>query len=163
MPLPLLVNDEQAAAAWIGSIPGFTPAMVAPQLPPDANTDGSPAAWLTTGFITVSVAGGSPDPAVDVRKPVIQADCWAATPGSNFPPWPDAAILAEQIRFACHNRQTIHRPLMITQAGVVYPGAIVLGAWVMTEPRRVYDDAGDYARYSMDIQMHWVQVGEENP
>ena len=54
---PAHTPSDLVFVAWIASIPGFSTAMVDTQLPPDVNADGSEAAWLTSGFVTVAVAG----------------------------------------------------------------------------------------------------------
>jgi hypothetical protein len=155
-PLPLLPNDEIVGVAWLNSIPGLSPAMVGTQLPPDVDPDGSVAAWIGTGFITVSVVGGTPDPLLPVNRPVLQVDCWATVPGSNKPPWLKAAALASAIRYATWDRVRIARPLVATVGGVEYPLAVVQSAYLATSFRRVYDDQGDYARLQGDLALSWI-------
>lgn len=159
IPLPLEPNDELVAAAWLASIPGLSPAMVATTLPPDVDPrTGNPAAWVTTGFVTVSVAGGNPDAMLPVNRPVMQVDCWATRPGSNKPPWWQAAAIASVIRRATWNLVAIPRPLTITANGVAYPGAIVRAAYMATAFRRLYADSADYAQYSGDLALDWIKV-----
>lgn len=158
--LPLDGTDELVAAAWIGTIPGLSPAMVDTTLPPDVNADGTPAAWLATGFVTVAVAGGGPDQALPVNRPVMQVDCWAAVPGSNKPPWGQAWAIATAIRRATWDRYTIARPLAITVNGVAYPTAAVKSAYLATTFRRMYDDAADYAHLQADLALTWVTVND---
>lgn len=157
--LPLSPSDEMVAAAWIGSIPGLSPAMVGEQLPPDV-VDGTVAAWVATGFVTVSVVGGTPDDLLPVNRPVVQVDCWATRPGSNKPPWPDANAIALAIRRATWDRYRISRPLAISVNGVAYPSAVVRSAYMATSFRRIYDDQGDYARYQADLALTWVTVND---
>lgn len=158
--LPLDGTDELVCAQWIATITGFTPAMVGTTLPPDVNADGSPAPWVTTGFVTVAVVGGGPDPQLPVNRPVLQIDCWATVPGSNKPPWNQAAALAGAIRRATWDRRAIARPLRITANGVAYPTAAVQTAYLATAFRRLYDDQGDYARYQADLFLSWVTVND---
>lgn len=148
--IPLYTTTELVAIAWISSIPGFTPGIADAQLPADDNT------WKDTGFVTVTSTGGSPDVDVQVAKPVVQVDCWACTPGSNLPPWLQASGLAEQIRAACYDRLTFGRELRPVSNGVVYPTAKAQTVYMLTEPRRVYDDVGDYARFSFDLAFSWI-------
>jgi hypothetical protein len=155
-PLPLLPNDELVATAWIASIPGLTPAMVGTQLPPDVGPDGSVAPWIATGYITVAVVGGSPDPLSPINRPVLQVDCWATVPGSNKPPWMKAAALASAIRYATWDRVRIPRPLVASVNGAEYPLAVVQSAYLATAFRRVYDDEGDYSRYQGDLALTWI-------
>lgn len=165
--LPLLPTSELVAVNWIGSIGTLAPLggtqIVATTLPPDANPDGTPAAWTQTGFVTVAVVGGSPDIYLPVKKPVIQVDCWATRPGSNRPPWWQANILAETIRYATLQRTGFNRPLSITVNGRSYPGAVVTSAYFMTEFRRLYADEADYARYQADMQICWQTIGDTIP
>ncbi len=161
--LPRFATDELVTVAWIGSIPGLSPQMVATQLPPDTEKDGSPAAWVKTGFVTVSVVGGNPDDMLPVDRPVMQIDTWATIPGSNKPPWERANRLAKAIQKATIDRVSIPRPLTIVSKGVVYPSAAVQGARALSTPRRVYDDAGDYARYTFDLWLSWITLGEVTP
>jgi hypothetical protein len=154
--LPLVPDDELVAVAWLASIPGFTRAMVDTQLPPGVNPDGSTAAWIGTGFITVAVAGGGPDPLLPVDRPVLQVDCWATVPGSNKPPWRKAAALASAIRYATRDRIRTPRPLSTTINGAEYPLAVVQSAYLATAFRRLYDDEGDYAHYQGDLALNWI-------
>lgn len=159
--LPLRPTDELVATAWIASIPGLSAAMVGTQLPSDVDPDGSgPADWVTTGYVTVAVVGGTPDPLLPVSRPVVQVDCWATNPGSNKPPWLMAAAIASAIRRATWDRYTIARPLPISVNGVVYPTAVVQTAYMATAFRRLYDDQADYARYQGDLALSWVTAND---
>lgn len=161
--LPLEANDELVAVKWLATVPGFTSAMVATTLPASVDPSGKPAAWLATGFVTVTVAGGNPDPLLPVNRPVMQVDCWATVPGSNKPPWGKAAALASAIRRATWSRTEIPRPLALAANGVTYPTAVVQSAWLATGFRRIYDDQGDYARYQGDLVLEWITVGDTIP
>lgn len=158
--LPLDGTDELVCAQWIATIPGFTSTMVGTTLPPDVNADGTAAPWVATGFVTVAVAGGSPDPMLPVNRPTMQIDCWAAVPGSNKPPWNQAAALASAIRRATWDRLAISRALHISVNGITYPTAAVQTAYLPTAFRRLYDDQGDYARYQADLSLSWVTVND---
>ena len=153
----LLANDELVAIAWIAAIQGLQVDGVATQLP------ASEASWNTYGFITVAVVGGSPGQELPVRRPVFQVDCWANNPGSDKAPWWRAVALAEQVRLGVYDRQRVHRGVQLTAGGKQYPPAAVLGAVIMTEPRRGYGDPGDYARYFFDLQLTWVPIAERDP
>lgn len=159
---PLRPTGTLVAIAWIGSVPGLYPAMVGRQLPPDVDPDGSAAAWTMPGggigFIQVSPVGGNPDPMIPVRNSVMQLDCWDTVPGSNEPPWESANGLAETVIFASYQFATAGRPLVIEDSGITYPQAQVMAVNILTEPRQVFDDAGDYARYSLDAQFTWKQL-----
>lgn len=144
-------TGELVAQAWIASIPGWS-AGVGQQLPADDST------WTETGFVTVSVVGGSPDVDIPIKKPVVQVDCWATMPGSNKPPWRMAANLAEQIRVACYDRLMFGRELRPRVDEIVYLTARATTAYMVTEPRPLYDDAADYAHYQFDLSLWWVTL-----
>lgn len=147
----LYATTELVAQAWIASIPGWQ-AQVGEQLPADNTT------WAETGFVAVAVAGGSPDVDIAIKKPVVQVDCWACSPGSNKPPWGMANNLAEQIRAACYDHTTFGRELRPQLNGVVYPTAKATTVYPLTEPHRMYGDVGDNAGYSFDLMLNWVQL-----
>jgi hypothetical protein len=159
-PLPLEANDELVAVAWLATVPGLSAAMVGTQLPPDVNADGTPAPWLGTGFVTVSVVGGNPDDLLPINQPVIQVDCWATVPGSNKPPWWKAYALASAIKRATWNRYQIPRPLLTKAANVAYPTAVVQSAYITTAFRRVYGDDSDYARLQGDLALTWITAND---
>ena len=156
--VPLAVTGEMVAAAWIASVPGFTTAMTGPSLPPDVGPDGKAAPWVATGFVTVTTVGGSPRPLIPVHEPVMQVDCWTTAPGSNRPPWQMAEALGQAITRATWGRRTISRVLRPVVNGVAYPPASVQGAQVLTEWRRGYSDAADYALVTADLWLSWIQL-----
>jgi hypothetical protein len=158
--LPLLPSDELVASAWLAAVPGLSSAMVGTQLPPDVNADGSVAAWITTGFVTVAVVGGTPDALLPMQRPVMQVECWATVPGSNLPPWWKAAAIAQAILRATWDRYRISRPLTITAGGVVYPTAVVQSAYMATSFRRLYADQADYACFQGDLALTWVTAND---
>ena len=156
-PRPRLATNELVAVAWLGSIPGLSTQMVSTQLPADDT------AWAATGFITVAVVGGSPNIYLPVKKPVFQVDCYAVKPGSNKPPFWKANVLAETVRYGTLPRVGFNRPLSLSAGGVSYPPARVQTAYVVTEPRRRYSDAADYAVYSFDLALEWLTIGDVIP
>lgn len=158
--LPIFPGDEQVGVAWISTVPGFTPEMAGTQLPPDDDGQGGPAPWVATGFATVAVVGGGPDAYLPVSRPVYQVDLWAVLPGSGDPPWEFARALATAIVLDARERTVPARVLTIIANGVTYPPATVRSAIVVTAPRRIYGDPGDAARYSMDLSLDWVAVGD---
>ena len=154
MTLPTPTTDL-VSVAWVASIPGLTADGVGNVLPPDDSL------WAHAGYVLVpATVGGSPWSTGPVRRPVCQVECWATTPGSSRPPWGKAAQLAEQIRLATYDRHNFGRPLPISNNGVAYAGARVLGAMMLTEPRRVWGDVADYAGYVLDLQLDWIAAGE---
>jgi hypothetical protein len=166
---PLQPTTVLVATAWIATIPGFTPEMVGPRLPPDVlPRDGAgtayPAPWLKTGFITVTLITGGPDPYLPRHNPVVGVDCWAAQPGSNSPPWHMAEALGEAITVATWQRTGFNRKLTPVVEGVTYPDAVVQGVYLdATGFRRLYDDAADYARVTANLALSWVTPSLQIP
>lgn len=160
--LPLEPNDELVAIAWLSTIPGLSKEIVATTLPPPVlKGKAGPAPWVQTGFVTVSVVGGSPDVYNPINRPVLQVDCWATKPGSGKPPWWLAAGLASAIRRACWERLNVSRPLALSAGPEIYPSAIVRVATLVTAFRRLYADQADYARYQADLQLDWIKVPDQ--
>jgi hypothetical protein len=150
--------NDLVAQAWIRTIPGLTADGVAGQLPSDETS------WAANGFVVVPMSvGGTPHDTIPVRRPVVQVETWATVPGSDKLPWGLANQLAEQIRFGTYDRVNFGRPLGISAGPVPYPSARVISARMMTEPHRVWSDAGDYAGFAFDLMLQWVQIGEVIP
>lgn len=155
-PPPPVPTDVLVASAWLATVPGITPAMTGPRLPPDVLPTKKLAPWVRTGFVTVQPVGGAPDPDLPRRMTVIQADVWTVKPGSSEPPWYMAEALGEAITTATWQRTGFNQPLSITVRGVQCPPAVVQGVFMATGFRRLYDDAADYARLSGNIAFSWV-------
>lgn len=151
-------NSELVAVAWLGGITGLTSAMVSMTLPSDTST------WSATGFVTVGsgdigssgIIGGTPDPYTRLRNPVASVHTWAVKPGSAKPPWRMAANLAELIVAGCYDEDNMRRVLVLPTG---YGCARVMEATVLREPSRVPGDQGGYARFYLDLQLHWVSLG----
>jgi hypothetical protein len=88
----------------------------------------------------------------------VQLDFLANTPGSPRPPWWKANALAEQVRMAVYDKAHVCRTVTPSGGGQQYPPARVLSAYLLTEPRRIYGDAGTYARFSADLALTWAPV-----
>jgi hypothetical protein len=153
MTLTLYATTELVAVAWISGIPGLTASGVGEQLP------AAEAEWAAGGFVVVPVTvGGTPHSSMPVQRPVVQVETWATIPGSDKLPWLKAAQLAEQIRIGSYDRTgAFGRP--ITLPGT-YPTAWVKAATILTQPRRIWSDLGDYAGYTFDLLLHFVAAGE---
>jgi len=136
-------NTELVVGAWLGGITGLSPKMVATQLP---------RAVPATGFVTYHVAGGSPSMYTPLRSPVLGVDCWAAASGSNKPQWFLANSLAELIDQGC---RASNAQRWLTLPGQ-YQQARVTTAYLLSEPQRLYDDPGSYARYVFNLAVNWV-------
>lgn len=155
MTITLHTPNDMVAVEWIATIPGLTADGVATQLPSDETT------WAAHGFVVVPVTvGGTPHMYAPIRRVVVQVECWATVPGSDRLPWWKANQLAEQIRAGTYDRYTFGRALAIQAGGVTYPGASAKSVQMLTEPRRIWSDVGDYAGYTFDLRLDWVQAGE---
>jgi hypothetical protein len=144
--MTLRANTELVAVAWLGGVTGLTPGMVAATLPAD-NTS-----WAASGFVTVRTVGGSPGTHVPMRQPVVTVDTWATKPGSTKPPWYQANQLAELIDAGCR----VPGRTVVLPAG--YGTVRVHSTYLVSEPRRAYGDAGDYAHYIADMVVNWVDL-----
>lgn len=154
----LHTTTDLVAVAWLRTLPGLVADGVATQLPADETT------WAANGFVVVPVqVGGTPHATMPLHRPVVQVECWGTVPGSDKLPWGIPNQLAEQIRFGTYDRNNFSRLLLISAGGVQYPAARVLSARMMTEPRRVWHDQGDYAGYQFDLAFQYVAAGEEVP
>jgi hypothetical protein len=156
--ITLYATTEKVAVAWIASIPGLTAAGVGTQLPAAETEWGS--ADGTPGYVVVPVTvGGTPMANAPVQRPVVQVECWATIPGSDYLPWNAAAQLPEQIRMATYDRSGAFSRLL--DLGPGYPSARVLAATILTQPRRVWSDEGDYAGFLFNLMLQFVAAGEE--
>lgn len=149
-------DTDLVACAWIRSIPGLVADGVATQLPSDETK------WAANGFVVVPLqVGGTPHSTMPLRRPVVQVECWGTVPGSDKLPWGIPTQLCEQIRMGCLDRNTFSRLLPITANGVTYPSARVLSAKMLTEPRRIWSDIGDYAGKQFDLALQWISAEGE--
>ena len=155
MSLPLRPNTELVAMAWLASIPGLTPDMIATTLP-DAST------WSRDGFLVVTGGVGITAMDVPVKCPVVQIDAYAspaaANQTSNKPPWYRVDLLCEHIRAELYQRDRAVRDLEITAGAITYPPARVTGVRMVSEPRRAYGDPADWAHKTFDLQMAWMEI-----
>lgn len=146
----LRANPELVAVAWLSTATGVPAGGVATTLPADNST------WAASGFVQVTAApGGSANVDVPLRRPILTIDCWANNPNSGRPPWGKAAYLAETVYAAFYDTQAIPRDLTLP-AG--YPGARVLSAVPLGEPRRLRSDPSSYARFGFDAVLHWIEL-----
>jgi hypothetical protein len=149
---------DLVCVAWLRTVPGLTADVVATQLPADENK------WAANGAVTVPLrVGGTPHSTIALKRPVVQVDCWGTVPGSDKIPWGIADQLCEQIRMGCLDRTAFNRPLAITAGGLTYPGARVLSAKMLTEPRRIWGDQGEYGGFTFNVALQFISAGEEIP
>jgi hypothetical protein len=154
----LHTTTDLVAVAWLRSIPGLVADGVATQLPADETT------WAANGFVVVPTqVGGTPHSTIPLHRPVVQVECWGTVPGSDKLPWGIPDQLAAQIFAGTQDRTTFGRLLTITAGGVSYPYARVKSARMLTEPRRIWHDSGDYAGKMFNLEFQWTAAGEEIP
>ena len=145
--IPLRANADLISVSWLKlAVPGVG---VATTLPKVSDTP----ALRTDGFIRVLTVGGSPDLDNPWRQPVVTAECWAApaVEGSDKPPWGRANSLAEAVIAACYDRALMDRVLDLG----AYPDVRVRTVVALSEPRRVENDPGNWARYDVDLLLTW--------
>lgn len=141
-------TTDLVAVAWLKGVAGVPSGSVATTVPSDNST------WAASGFVQVTTVGGSPEPHMPLRVPVVSVDCWAVNPDSGRPPWGKASTLAELVRdgtLAADVGRTVALPV----GGL---SARVLSVYALGEARRILDDDASYARYSLDISLAWVAV-----
>jgi hypothetical protein len=154
----LHATTDLVAVAWLRTVPGLVADGVATELPSDENK------WAARGFVVVPVqVGGTPHSTMPLHRPVIQVECWGTVPGSDKLPWNIPDQLAAQIFAGTQDRTNFGRLLNITAGGVAYPDARVKSARMLTEPRRIWHDQGDYAGKMFNLELQWIGSGEEIP
>lgn len=140
-------TPEKVALAWAGQLPGLSPSMVDDQLPADKSI------WVTSGFITPVISGGGANIYYRLDEPVVTLKCWAVNPDPGLVPWVKAQNIAETIRVATYLNQPMAVPLATCDED-----ARVLSSSVVGSPRKGYGDLGDYAAYTVDVQLYWVPI-----
>lgn len=138
-------TTDLVAVAWLKGVDGVPADAVATTLPSDNST------WTASGFVQVTAVGGTPNPHLPIRMPVVGVDCWACNPDSGRPPWGKANTLAEAIRDGTGG--AAGRVVALPVAGL---SARVLEAYLLTEIRRIKNDEASYARYGFDMAFFWV-------
>lgn len=139
-------TTELVAIAWLKGVEGLPSEQIGTTLPANET------AW-PNGFVQVMTVGGSPDMYIPARRPVVSVDFWAGNANGNKAPWGKANALAELVRDACYEDDS-SRVVEISVGE--YDDARVMSVYLLTEPRRIPEDAAGYAHYQMDVQFHWV-------
>jgi hypothetical protein len=147
-------TTDLVAVAWLKGLVGDIVATTVPRNDTVA----------ASGFVTVHASGGSSNMYVPVREPVVLIDCWWAATDSVKPPFAKASALAEAIVAGCHDHRGTPRLLALPTG---YPGARVLSAHVVQDPKRPVvsgggessADLGSWARIILAVQFHWIEVG----
>lgn len=155
MTITLCANTDLVAVAWASTVPGLSSSMVATTLPSPPGSWADTTTQVGTGFVTARTTGGTEEPAYGLRGPVVTFDCYAYKVGSAHPQWNKACNIAELIAAATRNYQ---QPAWGLSLPNNYPPARVVGAWMVESPRRAYGDPGNYAHYTLSVQLKWVQT-----
>jgi len=157
-PAQIHATNDLVAVQWLRTLPTLVADVIATQLPSDETK------WAANGAVVVPAhVGGTPHRNMALRRPVMQVETWGTVPGSDKLPWGIPNQLCEQIRAGTYDRTSFGRALFITAGSVQYPLARVKSARFLTEPRRIWSDAGDYAGYLFNLELQWVSAGEEVP
>lgn len=154
MPSKYHANNELVAQAWLAQLPGLNSGMIGTQVPEKAEQN---AALVTSGFVAVSVVGGSPNEYVPERQPVlaIKTFAFSSPTQSRKPPFNIANNLAEIVANSVYKVASFNQLLAL---GANYPTVHVQDAKLITEPRRVYGDKAYWATYLTEVQMFWVEL-----
>lgn len=146
-------NSELVAVGFLQAILGQHGGMGS-RMPSE---DDGGKSWAKTGFVLLSVVGGSPNVyAAGLRRPVLDVQAKWIAPNSKQPPWFLANDLAERIVAGCYG--AYDSPVeAILPAG--FERAFVQTAYPLTEPRRIGGDASNIATYQFDLQLNWVPGG----
>jgi hypothetical protein len=160
-PVVLHANTDLVAVAWVAGTPGFVDGMVSTRLPSPPGSWADTDTQVGTGFVTVRPAGtGKVTPAYGLYGPVITLDAYAYKVGSSKPQWNKANNLLMAVVDATHDYNAPARDVTLPGG---YPPARVTGAWVTQMPRRAYGDAGNYAHFTMDLSLSWVELPASTP
>jgi hypothetical protein len=146
-----LPHGELVAQAWLRGIEGVPTNGVGTTLPKDNST------WAASGFVQISVAGGTPDPYNPISNPVIGVDCYACTMNGSQPPWGKANQLVEIIKLSGYGTVDSLNPAhRVVALAPQYQNARVQTAYAITEPKRMPSDEARFARYHLDMQFSYV-------
>lgn len=152
----LLPTTEIVVAGWLKL--AVTGPPVGTDLP-DANDPAQTAAYAAVkldGFLRIAAVGGSPDPDVPMRQPVVQVESW-------FAPRPDrapagarhrAAQLANRVLNATYEPAFQGQVIDLSSIGQYAP-ARVHTVTALTEPDEIEEDASDWSRFDVDIAVLW--------
>lgn len=154
----IAATSELVAISWLTTLPGITSGMVAstlPVLPTDPVA--LAASWASTGFLTVAIAGGTPDLDLPIRRPLVQVDAWWVAPNSQRPPWAKCDQLMAKVMAGCHGTISGTREVNC-QAGTSTVPARVYSAWAAMEPMRLYSDDASYAHLRCDLRLDWSKA-----
>jgi len=146
----LTPNSELVAVTYIRSL-GVAPSAtsgVGTTLPEATSS------WID-GFVQIQVVGGSSDIDVPSKHPIVQLDVYVPAINSSKPQWGKAATIAADIVEKLYALDNEGKELVL---GTSFKNARVQTAYAVSEPRRIFNDPGGHARYTVDVALHWVTV-----
>lgn len=145
-------TNELAAITWLRTLPGVPSTKVSTRLPEDNSLISA------SGFVTVMTLGGSSDIYNPHRAPVLEIKTWAHRgPGQKEAPWWQANQIAEAIYEACLDHRSFGG-VLATRSG--YDNVCVPSAYLLSEPRKLESDDGEFAVYVFELQLHWTRRPE---
>lgn len=154
MTQPLLRHaptSSLVARAWLRSV---LPAQVGVdrKLPEQPTAD-----MRSHGFVVLTGVGGSPDPDVPMRAPVLGLRCWVApTEKLDQQQWGAAERLAGWVLTATYEHPVTGLRLDLAAFGAYRP-ARVHTVVPLSEPREAPDDPGKYAAVDLDLHLFWTE------
>jgi hypothetical protein len=149
-----LPHGELVAIAWAKTVDGIPANGVNTTLPRDNTT------WEVSGFVQVTVIGGSPGIDMPLYAPVFSMDCWAVARNSSQPPWGKANQLAERLFAECYSGVDSLKPTArLVDLGPQYMQAQVKDVNAITIPRPFKADDARFAHYQFDLQLSYTPVG----
>ncbi|GAA3230694.1 hypothetical protein GCM10017691_23880 [Pseudonocardia petroleophila] len=143
-----LPNTDVVTVAWLKTLSSLPPLAIATSLPGDV------ASWANTGFVQAMSVGGTPGVHVPLQSPIVQIDCWAATPNSQKAPWGKAGALAEAVYLAAVEFDRRFEPVLPGD----FETARILSVYPISEPRKMTGDEAGFARYTLEIALAWTVV-----
>ena len=138
----MAITNTQVVEAWLKTIDSVPDSLVGPTLPSDNST------WGASGFYQVTTVGGTPNPDLGIKEPVVAISCWAAVAEGSHAPTNRAESYATDIRNAAMSARTMRLTIGATTV-------FLLGVNAVTEPLRVPDVRTNYARSDVQVQVWW--------
>lgn len=145
-------NTELVSVAWLKTVPGINPNLVATTVP-SPNDE-----FARDGFVQVTAGvGGDADSYTGMQGPIVQVDLWAYNANSQKAPWGKAATLGAHIKAAIEGVVT-HNQLVETPEA--FDDARVHSVTTHMDLRRIPNDEA-MARYMLELRVFWTRQPEE--
>lgn len=138
-------NSELVMVEWLKGVAGMPTDKIATTLPSDN------AAISASGFVTVQAIAGVPDMDTFMQNSLVQIDAWGYNENSNKMPWGKTYNLMMLIK---EGTKGAARDITTPSA---FNDAHVYEVRATQDPRRIPNDPA-FARYSMDVIVHWTEL-----